>query len=60
MSISLQTNVTSLTAQQNLNVNTANEGTTVNQLTSGFRINSSGLTPLGWLSRINTRPTSGS
>jgi flagellin len=42
MSISLQTNVTSLTAQQNLNVNTANEGTTVNQLTSGFRINSSG------------------
>ena len=42
MSISIQTNVTSLIAQQNLNVNTANEGTTITQLTSGFRINSSG------------------
>ena len=42
MSISIQTNVTSLIAQQNLNVNTAGEGNTITQLTSGFRINSSG------------------
>lgn len=42
MSISLQTNVTSLVAQQNLNVNTASESNTITQLTSGFRINSSG------------------
>ena len=42
MSISIQTNVTSLTAQQNLNLNTASESTTITQLTSGFRINSSG------------------
>jgi len=42
MSISIQTNVTSLIAQQNLSVNTANESNTITQLTSGFRINSSG------------------
>ena len=42
MSISIQTNVTSLIAQQNLNVNTASESTTIDQLTSGYRINSSG------------------
>jgi flagellin len=42
MSISIQTNVTSLIAQQNLNVNTTNESNTITQLTSGFRINSSG------------------
>src|SRR5579871_294142 len=42
MSISLQTNVTSLIAQQNLNINTASEGNTIQQLTSGYRINSSG------------------
>jgi len=42
MSISLQTDVTSLIAQQNLNVNTANESNTITQLTSGYRINSSG------------------
>jgi len=42
MSISLQTNVTSLIAQQNLNVNTAAESNTITQLTSGYRINSSG------------------
>jgi flagellin len=42
MSISLQTNVTSLVAQQNLNVNTTNESNTIEQLTSGYRINSSG------------------
>jgi len=42
MSISIQTNVTSLIAQQNLNTNTASESTTIEQLTSGYRINSSG------------------
>ena len=42
MSISIQTNVTSLIAQQNLNTNTASESTTIDQLTSGYRINSSG------------------
>ena len=42
MSISIQTNVTSLIAQQNLNVNTAAESNTITQLTSGYRINSSG------------------
>jgi len=42
MSISIQTNVTSLIAQQNLNVNTASESNTIQQLTSGYRINSSG------------------
>ena len=42
MSISIQTNVTSLIAQQNLNVNTASESNTITQLTSGYRINSSG------------------
>ncbi len=40
--ISIQTNVTSLIAQQNLNVNTTAEGNTIEQLTSGYRINSSG------------------
>jgi flagellin len=40
--ISLQTNVTSLIAQQNLNVNTQAESNTIEQLTSGYRINSSG------------------
>jgi flagellin len=42
MSISIQTNVTSLIAQQNLNVNTTAESNTIEQLTSGYRINSSG------------------
>jgi flagellin len=42
MSISLQTNVTSLIAQQNLNINTTSESNTIQQLTSGYRINSSG------------------
>jgi len=40
--ISIQTNVTSLLAQQNLNINTSAEGNTIQQLTSGYRINSSG------------------
>lgn len=42
MSLSIQTNVTSLIAQQNLAVNTAFQNNTIEQLTSGYRINSSG------------------
>src|SRR5450432_66020 len=42
MSISIQTNVTSLFAQQALAQNSAFESKTIQQLTSGFRINSSG------------------
>jgi flagellin len=42
MSISFQTNITSLVAQQNLQVNTNNLDNAITQLTSGFRINSSG------------------
>jgi flagellin len=42
MSISLQTNVTSLFAQQALAQNSSFESKTIQQLTSGFRINSSG------------------
>lgn len=42
MSISLQTNVDSLVAQQNLNTNHALMSNTIQQLTSGYRINSSG------------------
>ena len=41
MSISLQTNVDSLVAQQNLNTNSAFESKTIQELTSGYRINSS-------------------
>lgn len=40
--ISIQTNVTSLFAQQNLAVNTAFQAQTIQQLTSGYRINRSG------------------
>jgi flagellin len=40
--ISLQTNVTSLFAQQELNLNDNFESNTIEQLTSGYRINSSG------------------
>ncbi len=40
--ISIQTNVTSLFAQQNLAVNTEFESQTIQRLTSGFRINRSG------------------
>ena len=42
MSISIQTNVTSLFAQQALAQNSAFESKTIQQLTSGYRINSSG------------------
>ena len=42
MSISIQTNVTSLFAQQALAQNTTFESKAIQQLTSGFRINSSG------------------
>jgi len=40
--ISLQTNVTSLFAQEQLNLNSNFESNTIQQLTSGYRINSSG------------------
>ena len=40
--ISIQTNVTSLMAQQNLNTDNAFQSKTIQQLTSGYRINSSG------------------
>jgi flagellin len=40
--ISLQTNVTSLFAQQQLNVNDNTESKTIEQLTSGYRINNAG------------------
>ena len=42
MSISIQTNVTSLIAQENLNINQQFESQTIDRLTSGYRINSSG------------------
>jgi flagellin len=42
MSLTFQTNVTSLVAQQNLQTNTASLDNAITQLTSGFRINSSG------------------
>lgn len=42
MSISIQTNVTSLIAQENLNINQNFESKTIQRLTSGYRINSSG------------------
>ena len=42
MSISIQTNVTSLMAQENLNINQEFESKTIDRLTSGYRINSSG------------------
>jgi flagellin len=40
--ISLQTNVTSLFAQEQLNINDNFESNTIEQLTSGYRINNSG------------------
>jgi flagellin len=42
MGLSIQTNVTSLVAQQNLLTNTLFQNNTIQQLTSGYRINSSG------------------
>lgn len=41
MSFSIQTNVTSLVAQNNLRLNSAFQSQTIQRLTSGFRINSS-------------------
>src|ERR1700758_915338 len=42
MSLSIQTNVNSITAQENLRVNTDFQARTIQRLTSGYRINSSG------------------
>jgi flagellin len=42
MSISLQTNIASLVAQENLSTNSAFQTRTITRLTSGFRINQSG------------------
>jgi len=42
MSLSFQTNITSLQAEQNLQVNTNSLDNAITQLTSGFRINKSG------------------
>ena len=42
MSISIQTNVNSLVAQENLRVNSDFQSQTIQRLTSGYRINSSG------------------
>src|SRR5579864_2004513 len=42
MSLSFQTNVTALTAENNLQVNADFQSQTITRLTSGFRINSSG------------------
>ena len=42
MSTSIQTNVSSLMAQENLRVNSEFQSTTIHRLTSGYRINSSG------------------
>jgi len=42
MSLSFQTNVTALTAENNLQVNSNFQSQTIDQLTSGYRINSSG------------------
>jgi len=42
MSFSIQTNVTSLVAQENLRVNQLFQQQTINRMTSGFRINASG------------------
>jgi flagellin len=41
MSLSIQTNVASLVAQNNIRVNSNFQANTINQLSSGFRINSS-------------------
>src|SRR5215472_13873475 len=42
MSLSIQTNVNALVAQQNLSVNNQFQSRTIQRLTSGYRINSSG------------------
>jgi flagellin len=46
-SLSFQTNVTSLVAENNLLVNSQNQANAITQLTSGYRINSSGDDPAG-------------
>src|ERR1035438_6759502 len=40
--LSIQTNVSSLVAQEHLSVNNAFQANTIEQLTSGYRINASG------------------
>jgi flagellin len=47
MSLSIQTNTDSLTAQQNLLTNSIFQSNTISQLTSGYRINSAGNDPAG-------------
>jgi flagellin len=47
MSLSFQTNITSLDAQQNLQINTNSLDNAIEQLTSGYRINNSGDDPAG-------------
>jgi flagellin len=42
MALSIQTNVSSMMAQENLRVNNEFQATTIGRLTSGYRINSSG------------------
>src|SRR5437588_4400701 len=42
MSISIQTNVNAMVAQENLRANTDFQSRTIQRLTSGYRINSSG------------------
>ena len=42
MAVSIQTNVSSIVAQENLRVNNDFQNRTIQRLTSGFRINSSG------------------
>jgi len=42
MSLSIQTNVDSLVAQENLRTNSTFQSNTIQQLTSGYRINSAG------------------
>src|SRR5262249_22012460 len=42
MAFSIQTNVSSLVAQENLRVNQLFQQTTINRLTSGYRINNAG------------------
>ena len=42
MSISIQTNVNAMVAQENLRANTDFQSRTIERLTSGYRINSSG------------------
>src|SRR5580698_7696513 len=47
MSLSFQTNVTALVAENNLLINSQNQSNAITQLTSGYRINNSGDDPAG-------------